>query len=79
MFFKNNFLFLGDGTCMQLMSNMLDFIVKCDPTDQSSIKLSRVVLNGVENILRVGEHEIKSYNLTENPYTRMFKEAEVYI
>uniref|UniRef100_A0A3B0NCU3 Armadillo/beta-catenin-like repeat n=1 Tax=Theileria annulata TaxID=5874 RepID=A0A3B0NCU3_THEAN len=69
---------LGDGTCMQLISNMLDFIVKCDPSDQSSIKLSKVVLNGVENILRVGEHEIKSYNLTENPYTRMFREAEVF-
>ncbi|UKK02508.2 hypothetical protein MACK_002601 [Theileria orientalis] len=67
---------LGDGSCIALISNMLDFIIKCDPTNESSVKLCRVVLNGMENILKMGEDETKMYKLTENPYIKMFREAE---
>lgn len=67
---------IGDGQCMMLLCDMLEFIERCDPSNESIVKLCKVVLNGLENILRAGVHEIKTYNLAGNPYIKMFADVQ---
>ncbi|GBE61543.1 Importin subunit related protein, putative [Babesia ovata] len=63
---------IGSNSCMALMCDVIDFVCKSDPRSEGNIRLCRVVLSALENILNVGDTEAKSHRLLDNPYGRLF-------
>ncbi|KAK2194922.1 bifunctional Armadillo/Armadillo-type fold/Armadillo-like helical [Babesia duncani] len=63
---------IGDGLCMLMIGKMLDFVCKSDPGNSGNIKLCKIVLCAIDNLLNTGVHEQAVYKLTENPYCKMF-------
>ncbi|ORM40785.1 Importin subunit alpha-6 [Babesia sp. Xinjiang] len=64
----------GSNNCMALVCDMMDLICKSDPCTEGNVRLCRVVLNALENILVIGIAEAKDHRLLENPYGRLFLE-----
>ncbi|CDR95241.1 hypothetical protein, conserved [Babesia bigemina] len=62
----------GSNSCMALMCEVIDFVCKNDPRSEGNIRLCRVVLSALENILNVGNVEAKTHKLPDNPYARLF-------
>ncbi|KAK1938483.1 hypothetical protein X943_001636 [Babesia divergens] len=67
---------LGSNTCMALLCDMMDFVCKSDPCNEGNLRLCRVVLNALDNILAIGVRESKIHKLPENPYGRLFIEHQ---
>ncbi|GFE54691.1 importin subunit related, putative [Babesia ovis] len=59
------------NNCMTLITDFMDFVCNNDPGQEGNIRLCRIVLNAVDNILHIGKIEAKENKLLENPYGRM--------
>ncbi|KAK1442788.1 hypothetical protein BgAZ_303060 [Babesia gibsoni] len=62
------------STCISMLCDMLDLTSVSDPTHEGNLRLCKVILKALKNIMTKGQEEKHNLKLPDNPYLQLFME-----